>query len=240
MIEGTRENFEAIGEAEDAFAGSVLVADSGYASERNAKLVIEDDTLDAYIPDTGFRKRDPRFTTAERHKKSVHRSKKLRRGKRYFLPEDFPYDTATGKLVCPAGKLLYVKNRNFVSSDGIRGTAYQAKKTDCRVCPLRLRCLRNPKTESRQVVKFTGKEAHAPPSYLEQMRQRIDSPLGRYLYSRRLGIVEPVFANLRHMKGLDRFTLRGRRKVDTQWKLYTIVHNIGKLMKFSPRFAVAT
>jgi len=41
--------------------------------------------------------------------------------------------------------------------------------------------------------------------------------------------VEPVFGNLRNNKGLDRFTLRGRRKVDTQWKLYCMVHNIEKL-----------
>jgi hypothetical protein len=41
--------------------------------------------------------------------------------------------------------------------------------------------------------------------------------------------VEPVFGNLRYNKGLDRFTLRGQRKVDTQWKLYCLVHNIEKL-----------
>lgn len=41
--------------------------------------------------------------------------------------------------------------------------------------------------------------------------------------------VEPVFGNLRHNKRLDRFTLRGRQKVDTQWKLYCLVHNIEKL-----------
>jgi hypothetical protein len=27
---------------------------------------------------------------------------------------------------------------------------------------------------------------------------------------------------------MDRFTLRGKKKVDIQWKLYCIVHNIGK------------
>ena len=41
--------------------------------------------------------------------------------------------------------------------------------------------------------------------------------------------VEPVFANVRYNKGLDRFTLRGRRKVDGQWKLFCLVHNIEKL-----------
>jgi len=39
-------------------------------------------------------------------------------------------------------------------------------------------------------------------------------------------MVEPVFANLRHNKRLDRFTLRGRTKVHGQWQLYCLVHNI--------------
>lgn len=63
----------------------------------------------------------------------------------------------------------------------------------------------------------------------DAMRQRIDSAEGRALYGRRIATVEPVFGNLRNNKGLDRFTLRGRRKVDTQWKLYCMVHNIEKL-----------
>jgi hypothetical protein len=52
---------------------------------------------------------------------------------------------------------------------------------------------------------------------------------GRLLNSRCIGTVEPVFANIRHNKRLDRFTLRGRAKVNTQWHLYSLVHNIGKL-----------
>jgi len=61
------------------------------------------------------------------------------------------------------------------------------------------------------------------------MRRRIDSAEGRALYSRRIATVEPVFGNLRYNKRLDRFTLRGQCKVDTQWKLYCMVHNIEKL-----------
>ena len=65
--------------------------------------------------------------------------------------------------------------------------------------------------------------------HTEAMRRRIDSAAGRALYGRRIATVEPVFGNLRYNKRLDRFTLRGQRKVDTQWKLYCMVHNIEKL-----------
>ena len=61
------------------------------------------------------------------------------------------------------------------------------------------------------------------------MQRRVDTPEGRAQYGRRFATVEPVFANLRHNKGLDRFTLRGQKKVDTQWKLFCLVHNIEKL-----------
>ncbi|MGH8531747.1 MAG: transposase [Gammaproteobacteria bacterium] len=50
------------------------------------------------------------------------------------------------------------------------------------------------------------------------------------IYGRRLGKVEPVFANITRMLGLNRFTLRGKRKVNTQWLPYRLVHNIGKFI----------
>ena len=43
-------------------------------------------------------------------------------------------------------------------------------------------------------------------------------------------IIEPVFSDITYCKGMDRFTLRGEDKVNSQWKLYCIVHNIGKCM----------
>ncbi|MFQ5825479.1 MAG: transposase, partial [bacterium] len=42
----------------------------------------------------------------------------------------------------------------------------------------------------------------------------------------------PVFANIRSQKRLDRFTLRTKTKVNIQWTLYAIVHNIEKIMNY--------
>ena len=61
------------------------------------------------------------------------------------------------------------------------------------------------------------------------MRERIDTERGRRMYAGRMGIVEPVFANITATKGMRRFTVRGRAKVRTQWLLYTLVHNIEKI-----------
>ena len=50
------------------------------------------------------------------------------------------------------------------------------------------------------------------------------------MITRRFAPVEPVLGNLRGNKGLDRFTLPGRSKVDGQWKLYRLIHSIEKLV----------
>jgi hypothetical protein len=71
-----------------------------------------------------------------------------------------------------------------------------------------------------------------PATLVDEMKAKIDSPQGRLIYARRLAIVEPVFANIRIQKRLDRFTLRTKSKVDVQWKLFTLVHNIGKIHKY--------
>jgi hypothetical protein len=55
--------------------------------------------------------------------------------------------------------------------------------------------------------------------------------LGKAIYHRRVGTVEPVFGHLSSI-GLTRFTLRGRRKVDAQWKLYCVVHNLLKIHRY--------
>ena len=80
----------------------------------------------------------------------------------------------------------------------------------------------------RQVSRF-GRALVDENDPSERMRRAIDSERGRRLYSRRIATVEPVFANLRHHKGMSRFTLRGKAKVSTQWQLYCLVHNIEKI-----------
>jgi hypothetical protein len=64
------------------------------------------------------------------------------------------------------------------------------------------------------------------------MKQKIDTALGRHTYSMRLGIVEPVFGHLTDAIGIKRFTLRGRAKVDAQWKLMTMLHNLLKIHRY--------
>jgi hypothetical protein len=121
---------------------------------------------------------------------------------------------------------------------GYKAVKFHGRKTECRVCEVREKCLRYPeRTEARQVYFFEGRSAKAPETFTEKMKRKIDSIIGSHIYSKRIGTGEPVFANIRHALGLDRFTLRGKRKVDIQWKLYCMVHNLIKIHRYGTGFA---
>jgi len=66
---------------------------------------------------------------------------------------------------------------------------------------------------------------------------KFDTALGRFLYSRRIGVAEPVFADIGHAIGIKWFTLRGKVKMNIQWMLSTIVHNILKIFRYGTRYA---
>ena len=72
------------------------------------------------------------------------------------------------------------------------------------------------------------------------MRNKIDTPEGRRIYGKRLGIVEPVFGNIRTCKRMDKFTLRGKAKVNIQWLLYFLVHNIEKIANYGITYRMET
>ena len=131
--------------------------------------------------------------------------------------------------VCPAGKSLYRKGASNVTN-GYVGEHFRGAKRDCAPCARRAQCLRTPDTTVvRNVAFFRGREDADAETHTLRMQQRLDTPAGRELYGQRFGTVEPVFGNLRYNKRLDRFTLRGRTKVNGQWLLFCLVHNIEKL-----------
>jgi hypothetical protein len=210
---------------------SVVTADAGYHSEENLKRLAAM-KVEALVADNGMRKRDERFATQERHKAApdpLYDKSGTKKKAATYQPADFTYDAEAGTCVCPAGKSLYSHGSGGVIN-GYAVVRFEGAQRDCVPCAHRDRCLRTPeKTKTRQVAFFKGKAATTAESHTERMKKRIDSPEGRSLYGRRFATVEPVFANLRHNKRLNRFTLRGRTKVDAQWKLYCLVHNIEKL-----------
>ena len=218
MLDNTLCNMKSLGKAENYFEGKTFLADTGYFSENNLKEA-SDKKIDAYIPDQQFRKRDVRFKDKDKYNPKKNDK---------FGKEDFIYDSKKECFICPnncelkkEGKENKIKNFYYQK--------YIAKQKNCTGCKLRKKCLRNEKTKKRTLM-FQVKEFDR--EYTKEMIAKIDTQLGRKKYSMRMGIVEPVFANIRIHKRLDRFTLRGKHKVNNQWLLFCIVHNIGKIMKY--------
>ena len=127
---------------------------------------------------------------------------------------------------CPAGNKLWLKAK-YARIGHHLFMQFQANEKDCAACGLRKRCLRNEQQRTpRQVNVALAITKEQKAGVIEQMKHKIDSLRGRHIYSWRLGTVEPVFGHITDAIGIRRFSLRGKRKVDGQWKLMMMLHNI--------------
>ena len=216
---------------EPAQKPTLITADAGYHSEANLAALAAMN-INALIADNGMRGRDERFADQAKHKaKSNPLHNKTSKPNGLFRPLDFTHDAQAHTCICPAGERLY-SNGAHCTVNGRTHHKFQGSLASCGACAMRAKCLRHPdKTKTRQVA-FFHKNQVSPLPHTQAMKERIDSEEGKQGYGQRFSTVEPVFGNLRHNKRLNRFTPRGRKKVDTQWKLYAMVHNIEKLAHY--------
>src|SRR5210317_95346 len=217
VVDGAKENLEGIGEPPDYFEDKILTADSSYHSIPNLNKCTEE-KIDAYIPDNRFRNRDKRFASRVGYRP---RSKK-------FSFADYKYDREKNQFICPNGKRL----KRHIKPKLQRGKilrVYVSEESDCKSCEHRAKCLRV-KDAKRRYLSYYADATGENISYT--MIKKIDSEKGRSIYPRRIAIVEPVFANIRAQKRMDKFNLRGKVKVNIQWLLYCMVHNIEKVANY--------
>ncbi len=203
----------------EELSGIKLTADCQYHSEENLQAC-QKHGVDAYIPDNRFRQRDPAFEGQKAHKgKSTARKR--------FKDEDFEYDQENDQYICPNGKYLKIFARKTRNKNHYY-RRYASNKKDCNECALRDQCLMNKTRKTRCIQISLGKVEE---TLREQMKAKIDLPESRQIYGKRMHIIEPVFGNIRYNKAMNRFTLRGKNKVNAQWLLYCCVHNIEKWAK---------
>ena len=63
------------------------------------------------------------------------------------------------------------------------------------------------------------------------MRRVLETDHGGGLYRKRKAMIEPVFANTKFNRRIDRFQRRGRSAARSEWRLITATHNLLKLHK---------
>ena len=230
MLDSLNENMKMVTKKKRPLRKALLHGDTNYFTEDNLQEAAKR-KIDVLIPEPQpspqgegsplapqFRQRDPYFSEKKDEKvKKKH--------KKTYSTEDFTYNSKTDSFVCPAGKTLYYKCDATLRNNS--GRQYRAKPSDCANCPLIENCIkrRNSRNPARALYIVYQKYDI---NLSEKMRDKIDEPVNRELYSRRMQIIEPVFSHMTYCKGMNRFTLRTQKKVNTQWLLYCIVHNIWK------------
>ena len=236
ITEAIKDRYERLEISEDIYqTGVIVTADTGFANEANMQY-LHDNEINAYIPDNQFRSRDPKFADQKTKYGKRHQKKKKQSKPTQFIPaSEFRFDPVTMTCICPAGRTMSYQGSRSDESGNLKAF-FGGKLLQCRHCDKKRNCMKNPgsadhhKGHGRQVSFIIEKDK--VPSYTDWMKHRVDSPEGKLIYSHRMSVVEPVFGNIGTNKGLNRFSLRSKIKVQGQWRLYCMVHNIEKIMNY--------
>lgn len=145
VLDGAKINMEEIGLGKNYFNGTILAADTGYHSRSNMQKCINEG-IDAYIPDSKFRKRDPRF-----------KGRTGRSVRTYYGLQDFNYDEKNDKYICPQGNALRL-NVKSCRGTGTIYRRYVAQEQDCIHCPVKHKCIYGGGAGSKRLMVPIGAE----------------------------------------------------------------------------------
>ena len=226
VLESIKARYQRLGIDDNVYAGGVIVtADTGFANEANMKYLHENQ-INGYIPDNQFRSRDPKFAHQKGKYGKRHQSSRKSEAKPLIPASEFQFDPVRMICICPAGEQISPRGVK-TNESGQRTAHFEGRLLQCRHCAIKDQCMKNPasanhrKGAGRQ-VSFALNDQRAP-TYTDWMKHRVDSPKGKQIYSHRMSVVEPVFGNIGTNKGLSRFSLRGKNKVQGQWQLYCVL-----------------
>jgi hypothetical protein len=184
-----------------------LAADTAYGSAENLAWLVEEKGIEPHIPV---------FDKSARTDGTFERSA-------------FTYDGEDDSYICPGGKRLQPRNRNFseprssVDQDGF--IRYRAGQQDCVNCSLRQRC--TPNMPARKIMRSIHEGARD--------LARDIATTDAYVASRReRKKVEMLFAHLKRILKLDRLRLRGPCGAKDEFFLAATAQNLRKLAKLIP------
>ncbi len=185
-----------------------LITDAGYGSEENYELLSEKQII-GYV----------KYSTFD---KEQGKSKK-KTNKNPFARDALHYNEEGDFYVCPMGQRMEKSGeRKVETKSGYKQTysCYTAK--NCKSCPLRSLCFKG--KNNRTVERNHRLEYHK-----QKARELLTSEIGEIRRKQRTADVEPTFAQLKHNRNFKRFTLRGLEKVEIEFGLHALAHNLKKL-----------
>ncbi|MCV6631185.1 MAG: IS1182 family transposase [Flavobacteriaceae bacterium] len=187
-----------------------LTADAGYGSEENYELLEQKD-IEAYVKYNTFDKEE-----------QTYKSKRKKKAKDDFHRDNLYYNKEKDCYICPMGQQMnkvYQKKKTTKSSYSQIYSVYQAQ--NCKDCPLRGVCHKS--KYNRKIERNHNLERHK-----QIMRERLNSDDGLQKRKKRTADVEPVFAHIKSNRNFKRFTHKGIEKVELEFGLHALAHNIRK------------
>lgn len=143
-----------------------------------------------------------------------------------FGRDEFNYSEKDDSFTCPRNKkLVLVSTRR---EGGVKTWEYRCR--DCPQCPDQKRC--TPKNQHRTLMVSQTDE------FRDAMRAKLDSPEGRRQYLKRQATVEPVIGQMKRLRGFTHFLLRGLEKVNGEFQLMALAHNLRKISLKIPKLAL--
>jgi transposase len=70
----------------------------------------------------------------------------------------------------------------------------------------------------------------------DRMRRKLSTKKGQEIYSKRKSTVEPVFGQIKHVRGLRQFFLRGFENTSAEWQIWCLTHNLLKMHRHGGPF----
>ena len=143
-------------------------------------------------------------------------------GKGEYHASKFHYDEESDHCVCPRGEVL--KFHNETTSGKYKYPVRVFRCQSYKECPARWEC-----SQAKNGRKIELSVHH---DSLVRQREKQRQPEKQAALRRRLGIIEPVFGNIKQAMGFRRWTHGGLDGVRTQWSLLCTTVNLSKLHKF--------
>ena len=183
-----------------------ITADAGYGSEENYDA-LEDKGITAYIKYNTFDK---------------EQDKNYQKKHKTFSKENLYYNQEEDYYVCPIGQKMHKTHQSQKNTEaGYEQNLSHYQAQNCQGCPLRSQCFKA--KGNRSIERNHNLERHK-----QKTRELLLSEIGIQKRKQRSADVEPVFAQLKHNNGFRRFTLKGIKKVDLEFGLMAIAHNLRK------------
>ena len=183
-----------------------ITADAGYGSEENYDY-LELKELTAYVKYNTFDK---------------EQDKNYQKKHKPFSKENLYYNREEDFYVCPMGQRMHKTHQSQKTTEAGYTqilSHYQAK--NCEGCPLRGQCFKA--KGNRSIERNHNLERHK-----QRTRELLLSETGIQKRKQRTADVEPVFAQLKHNNNFRRFSLKGLEKVELEFGLMALGHNLRK------------